>query len=166
MPISSYPRITLTNTRNNNNPQSGQGLAILNQSTGQYVIADSNLYPINNGGLASENTLSLLYNLSGLNAQQGTLVQVLNYLISANTYNQGIDFSENFTLPLVSASLPTQACYQVVLIAPANGFWLTINAGGEIFIPANTTIPVNVSDTGQLSVRYQTAGDVLYYYYH
>jgi hypothetical protein len=166
MPISSYPRITLTNTRNNNNPQSGQGLAILNQSTGQYVIADSNLYPINGGGLASENTLTALYNLSGLNAQQGTLVQVLNYLIAANTYNQGIDFSDSITLPLVSTQLTSQNCVQVVLIAPANGFWLTINFGGEIFIPANTTIPVNITNTDQLSVRYQTAGDILFFYYH
>ncbi len=150
MPIASYPRVTLNTTGTTNNPQSGTGLAVLNQTNGQYVIADSNLFPINNGGLASQNTL----------------VQVLNYLISGNSYNQGTDFSENFTLPLVSASLPIAGCNQVVLIAPANGFWLTINAGGEIFIPANTTIPVNVSDTSQLSVRYQTAGDVLYYYYH
>jgi hypothetical protein len=150
MPIASYPRITLNTTSQNNNARSGTGLAIFNQTTGQYVIADSNLYPINNGGLASENTL----------------VQVINYLIANNTYNQAIDFSDNITLPLVSTQLNSQSCVQVVLIAPINGFWVSINAGGEIFIPANTTIPVNVTNTDQLSVRYQTAGDVLNFYYH
>jgi hypothetical protein len=150
MPIASYPRVTLNTTGTTNNPQSGTGLAILNQTNGQYLIADSNLFPINNGGIASQNTL----------------VQVLNYLITANTYNQAIDFSDNITLPLVSTQLTSQGCVQVVLIAPINGFWLSINAGGEIFIPANTTIPVNVANTDQLSVRYQTAGDVLYFYYH
>jgi len=62
MPIGSYPRITLNNTANNNNPPNGTGLAIYNETDGQYVIADGNLFPINNGGLASENMLTNVRN--------------------------------------------------------------------------------------------------------
>lgn len=157
MPISSYPRITLTNTRNNNNPQSGTGLAILNQSTGQYVIADSNFFPINNGGLSSEGTLLLIEaNTATISANQG---------ININ-YVQGIDTSASYVLPLAITTLPSQSCLQVVLISPVNGFWLVVNSGNEIFIPPYTTLPVNVTNTNQLRARYQTAGDTLFYYYH
>ena len=157
MPISSYPRITLTNTRNNNNPQSGQGLAILNQSTGQYVIADSNFFPINNGGLASETTLLLI--------EANTATILANQIID-NNYVQGIDTSASYVLPLAITTLPSQACLQVVLISPVNGFWLIVNSGNEIFIPPYTTLPINVTNTNQLRARYQTAGDTLFYYYH
>lgn len=157
MPISSYPRITLTNTRNNNNPQSGTGLAILNQSTGQYVIADSNFFPINNGGLSSEGTLLLIEaNTATISANQG---------ININ-YVQGIDTSASYVLPLAITTLPSQSCLQVVLISPVNGFWLVVNSGNEIFIPPYTTLPVNVTNTNQLRARYQTPGDTLFYYYH
>jgi len=157
MPISSYPRITLTNTRNNNNPQSGTGLAILNQSTGQYVIADSNFFPINSGGLSSEGTLLLI--------EANTATILANQGININ-YVQGIDTSASYVLPLAITTLPSQACLQVVLISPVNGFWLVVNSGNEIFIPPYTTLPVNVTNTNQLRARYQTAGDTLFYYYH
>jgi hypothetical protein len=83
-----------------------------------------------------------------------------------NSYQQNIDISKNFTLPLTSTALPSNICLQVVIISPVNGFWLTINSGGEIFIPPYTTLPINASNTNILSARYQTAGDVLSYYYH
>jgi hypothetical protein len=157
MPISSYPRITLTNTRNNNNPQSGQGLAILNQSTGQYVIADSAFFPINNGGLASENTLQSVNTVS-------TNIETL--ITSANTYTQTADISAKFSLPETATAIGSGSCKQVVLIAPASGFWLTIQGGGEMFMPPYSTIPVNVTNLNRLLVRYQATPEVLSYYYH
>jgi hypothetical protein len=157
MPISSYPRITLAATKDNKNPQSGTGLAILNQVNGQYVIADSNFFPINNGGLASEGTAALI--------ETNTAQIYANQLINSN-YVQGIDKSVSYVLPLAIATLPSQACLQVVLISPINGFWLIVNSGNEIFIPPYTTLPVNVTNTNQLRARYQTAGDTLFYYYH
>ena len=164
MPIASYPRVTLNTTGQTNNPRSGTGLAIFNQSTGQYVIADSSLYPINSGGLASENTLvNVNTNLISI---ESNVLSIESELTGSNNYQQGIDISRNFTLPLTSTALPSNICVQVVLIAPVNGFWLNINSGAEIFIPPYTTLPINVHNTNTLSARYQTAGDVLFYYYH
>ena len=164
MPIASYPRITLNTTGQTNNPRSGTGLAIFNQSTGQYVIADSSLYPINSGGLASENTLASVN--TNLNSIENNVLLIQSELTDSNNYQQGIDISRNFSLPLTSTALPSNTCVQVVLISPVNGFWLTINSGGEIFIPPYTTLPINTNNTNTLSARYQTAGDVLFYYYH
>jgi hypothetical protein len=56
MPISSYPRITLEGTAPENNPLSGTGLSLLDNLTNEYRVANSDLFPINSGGLASENT--------------------------------------------------------------------------------------------------------------
>ena len=153
MPISSYPRITLKNTTATNNPQSGQGLAIFNNNTGQYDIVD-NTY-VNT--FAQENTLQLI--------ELNTTTILANQIIN-NNYVQGIDTSASYVLPLAIATLPSQACLQVVLISPVNGFWLVVNSGNEIFIPPYTTLPVNVTNTNQLRARYQTAGDTLFYYYH
>jgi hypothetical protein len=164
MPIASYPRITLNTTGQTNNPRSGNGLAIFNQSTGQYVIADSSLYPINSGGLASENTLENV-NVS-LSSIETNVTTIQTELYSSVNYQQGLDISRNFTLPLTVTALPSFTCVQVVLIAPVNGFWLIINGGAEIFIPPYTTLPINVNNTNTLSARYQGAGDVLFYYYH
>lgn len=166
MPISSYPRITLTNTRNNNNPQSGQGLAILNQSTGQYVIADSNLYPINNGGIASQTTLVAIQNSVANLALESTLGSVLSGITSANTYNQTADISAKYSLTNTATAIGSGACVQVVLIAPLSGFYLTIQGGGEMFIPPYSTIPVNVTNLNRLLARYATELEVLSYYYH
>lgn len=164
MPIASYPRITLNTTGQTNNPRSGTGLAIFNQSTGQYVIADSSFFPINNGGLASENTLIALNSI--LNTIELEVLSIQSELTGSNNYQQGFDISRNFTLTLTSTALPSNTCVQVVIISPVNGFWLTINSGGEIFIPPYTTLPINTNNTNTLSARYQTAGDVLSYYYH
>lgn len=57
MPISSYPRFTLSQSSATNNPASGIGLSILNTLNNEYKIADSNLFPINNGGIAANETL-------------------------------------------------------------------------------------------------------------
>lgn len=57
MAISSYPRITLIGTRLENNPQSGTGLSIYDNTTNQYTVASSDLFPINQGGLAANDTL-------------------------------------------------------------------------------------------------------------
>jgi hypothetical protein len=164
MPIASYPRITLNTTGQTNNPRSGTGLAIFNQSTGQYVIADSSLYPINSGGLASENTLVNVG--TNIGSIEVNVLQIQSELAGSKNYQQGYDISRNYTLPLTSTALPANTCVQVVLISPVNGFWLTINGGGEIFIPPYTTLPINANNTNTLSARYQTAGDVLFYYYH
>jgi hypothetical protein len=164
MPIASYPRITLNTTGQTNNPRSGTGLAIFNQSTGQYVIADSNLYPINSGGLASENTLYAVN--TNLTSIEVNVIAIKDELTGSNNYQQGFDISRNFNLPLTSTALPANTCVQVVIISPVNGFWLTINSGAEIFIPPYTTLPINANNTNTLSARYQTAGDVLFYYYH
>jgi len=164
MPIASYPRITLNTTGQTNNPRSGNGLAIYNQSTGQYVIADSSFFPINNGGLASENTL-VSANTS-LSLIEANVLLIQSELTGSNNYQQGYDISRNYTLPLTLTALTANTCKQVVLISPVNGFYLTINSGGEIFIPPYTTLPINTNNTNTLSVRYQTAGDVLSYYYH
>lgn len=56
MPISSYPRITLIGTRLENNPQSGTGICIFDNTTGEYTVASSDLFPINQGGLAANDT--------------------------------------------------------------------------------------------------------------
>jgi hypothetical protein len=164
MPIASYPRITLNTTGQTNNPRSGTGLAIFNQSTGQYIIADSNLYPINNGGLASENTLNNVN--TSLTSIETNVLSIQTELAGSITYQQGFDISKNYTLPLTSTALPSNTCVQVVIISPVNGFYLTINGGGEIFIPPYTTLPINTNNTNTLSARYQTAGDLLSYYYH
>jgi hypothetical protein len=57
MPISSYPRITLEGTAPENNPLSGTGLSLLDNLTNEYRVANSDLFPINDGGLAANNTL-------------------------------------------------------------------------------------------------------------
>jgi hypothetical protein len=57
MPIGSYPRITLIGTQLQNNPQSGTGLSIYDNSSNTYKVADSDLFPINLGGLAANDTL-------------------------------------------------------------------------------------------------------------
>jgi hypothetical protein len=57
MPISSYPRITLEDTAPENNPLSGTGLCLLDNLTNTYRVANSDLFPINEGGLAANNTL-------------------------------------------------------------------------------------------------------------
>jgi hypothetical protein len=164
MPIASYPRITLNTTGQTNNPRSGTGLAIYNQSSGQYVIADSSLYPINSGGLASENTLSAIN--TNLNSIENNVTLIQSELAGSNTYQQGFDISRNFTLPSLSTPLPTNTCVQVVIISPVNGFWITINGGTEMFIPPYTTLPINTNNTDTITARYQIAGDVLFYYYH
>jgi len=164
MPIASYPRVTLNTTGQTNNPRSGTGLAIFNQSTGQYVIADSSLYPINSGGLASENTVYAVN--TNLTSIENNVTLIESELNASSNYQQGFDISRNFSLPLTLTALPSFTCVQVVLIAPVNGFWLIINGGAEIFIPPYTTLPINVNNTNTLSARYQTAGDVLFYYYH
>ena len=56
MPISSYPRITLIGTRLENNPQSGTGICIFDNTIGEYTVASSDLFPINQGGLAANDT--------------------------------------------------------------------------------------------------------------
>lgn len=58
MPISSYPRITLEDTSPDNNALSGTGLTILDNLTNTYRVANSDLFPINLGGLASQGTLN------------------------------------------------------------------------------------------------------------
>jgi hypothetical protein len=159
MPIASYPRITLNTTGQTNNPRSGTGLAIYNQSTGQYVIADSSFFPINSGGLASETTLLT-------RASETTLLSIGTKIDSANTYNQNVDTSVKFTLTDTLSAIGSGACQQVVLIAPINGVYITVRGGGEMFIPPYSTIPINTSNLNQISARYATAGDFLSYYYH
>jgi hypothetical protein len=177
MPIASYPRITLNTTGQTNNPRSGSGLAIYNQSTGQYVIADSSFFPINNGGLASETTLltraseaTLLTRASEATlltrASEATLLTIGTKIDSANTYNQNVDISVKFTLTDTLSAIGSGECKQVVLIAPVNGVYVTVRGGGEMFIPPYSTIPVNASNLNQISARYATAGDFLSYYYH
>jgi len=159
MPIASYPRITLNTTGQTNNPRSGNGLAIFNQSTGQYVIADSNFFPINNGGLASETTLLT-------RASEATLLSIGTKIDSANTYNQNVDISVKFTLTSTLSAIGSGESKQVVLIAPVNGVYVTVRGGGEMFIPPYSTIPVNASNLNQISARYANDGDFLSYYYH
>jgi hypothetical protein len=164
MPIASYPRITLNTTGQTNNPRSGIGLAIYNQASGQYVIADSSLYPINSGGLASENTLDNVNTNLGL--IETNVSQIQGDISSSGIYQQGLDISRNFTLPFLSTPLPSNTCVQMVIISPVNGFWITINGGTEMFIPPYTTLPINTNNTDTITARYQIAGDVLFYYYH
>jgi hypothetical protein len=159
MPIASYPRITLNTTGQTNNPRSGTGLAIFNQSTGQYVIADSSFFPINNGGLASETTLLT-------RASEATLLSIGTKIDSANTYNQNVDTSGKFTLTETLSAIGSGDCKQVVLIAPVNGVYVTVRGGGEMFIPPYSTIPVNANNINQILARYANAGDFLSYYYH
>jgi hypothetical protein len=85
MPIGSYPRITLQSTSDINNNMSGTGLAIFNQDSAQYAIADSNLFPINNGGLASQDTLQSVSNslISGLGPSVANLLYDTNTDVSA-----------------------------------------------------------------------------------
>jgi len=79
MPIGSYPRITLNETTTTNNPASGTGLAIYNYNTDTYAIADSDLFPINGGGLASNNSVYDVY--SALKSNEN--VSVANLLTSS-----------------------------------------------------------------------------------
>jgi hypothetical protein len=168
MPITSYPRITLNTTGQTNNPSSGSGLAIFNQSTGQYVIADSSLFPINNGGLASETTLLTRASEATLltRASEATLLSINTKIDSSNTYNQNVDISVKYTLTDTLSAIGSGECKQVVLIAPVNGVYVTVRGGGEMFIPPYSTIPVNTSNINQILARYATAGDFLSYYYH
>jgi hypothetical protein len=167
MPITSYPRITLNTTGTTNNAQSGTGLAILNQTNGQYVIADSNLFPINNGGIASQNTLVAIQNSVANLALESTLGSVLSGITLNNTYNQTQDISAKYTLTNTATAISSAvSCSQVVLIAPLSGFYLTIQGGGEMFFPPYSTIPVNVTNLNRLLARYQTDGEILSYYYH
>jgi hypothetical protein len=167
MPIASYPRVTLNTTGTTNNPQSGTGLAILNQTNGQYVIADSNLFPINTGGIANQNTLVNIQNSVAALALESTLSSVLSGITSANTYNQTADISGKYTLTNTATAISSAvSCSQVVLIAPLSGFYLTIQGGAEMFFPPYSTIPVNVINLNRLLARYQTEGEVLSYYYH
>jgi hypothetical protein len=166
MPIASYPRVTLNTTGTTNNPQSGTGLAVLNQTNGQYVIADSNLFPINNGGIASQTTLVAIQNSVANLALESTLGSVLSGITSANTYNQTADISAKYSLTNTATAIGSGACVQVVLIAPLSGFYLTIQGGGEMFIPPYSTIPVNVTNLNRLLARYATELEVLSYYYH
>ncbi len=101
-----------------------------------------------------------------LNLVETDLLNISTQLSESNDYAQAMDTSATFTLPLAITTLPTITCKQVVLIAPVNGFWLVVNSGGEMFIPPYTTLPVNVDNVNRLRARYQTAGDVLFYYYH
>ena len=57
MPISSYPRITLNNTNKDINPQNGTGIVIYDFGIDAYRVLDSNSIPVNEGGLAANNTL-------------------------------------------------------------------------------------------------------------
>lgn len=57
MPISSYPRITLNNTNKDINPQNGTGIVIYDYGIDAYRVLDSNSIPVNDGGLAANNTL-------------------------------------------------------------------------------------------------------------
>jgi hypothetical protein len=168
MPIASYPRITLNTTGQTNNPRSGTGLAIFNQSTGQYVIADSSFFPINNGGLASETTLLTRASEATLltRASEATLLSINTKIDSANTYNQNADISVKYTLTDTLSAIGSGECKQVVLIAPVNGVYVIVRSGGEMFIPPYSTIPVNVINLNQISARYANAGDFLSYYYH
>ena len=61
MPISSYPRITLTNTSQNNNPPSGTGITVFDFITNSYQVLDSDTIPIGTGGFANNDTLSSVY---------------------------------------------------------------------------------------------------------
>ena len=72
MPIGSYPRITLQNTSDVNNNKSGTGLAIFNQESDRYEIADSNLFPLNNGGIGNQNTLQTVANNLVANSDDST----------------------------------------------------------------------------------------------
>lgn len=56
MPISSYPRITLSGTSVQNNPPSGTGISIYDNTTGEYTVGTSDLFPINLGGFAANDT--------------------------------------------------------------------------------------------------------------
>lgn len=87
MPIGSYPRITLNTTGQTNNPLSGTGLAIYNQEGGQYVIADSDLFPINNGGLASKDDLAEVNGNLTANQYDGSTVGDNSYLTQSALYS-------------------------------------------------------------------------------
>lgn len=101
-----------------------------------------------------------------VSVMQNDLGLILDEMSNNTSYTQDMDTSATFVLPLTTSTIGTGTCKQVVLIAPVNGFWLTINAGGEMFVPPYTTIPVNVDNINRLRARYQTEGDVLFYYYH
>jgi hypothetical protein len=92
MPISSYPRFVLEQTDFANNPQNGIGIAILNQDNGIYKIADSNLFPLNTGGIASNNSIyELIQNLTAIDYTNESAGNILfQILIELQTLNSNL----------------------------------------------------------------------------
>jgi hypothetical protein len=105
MPIGSYPRITLSESSVANNPASGIGLAILDTSNNEYKVADSTLFPINEGGLASENTANTTANRL-LKIVGGNGYSVADLLVDSNdntTANLLLDIRD--TLSTIQSNL-------------------------------------------------------------
>jgi hypothetical protein len=130
MPIGSYPRITLNETGNTRNPQSGTGLAIYNQENGQYEIADSNLFPINNGGFASNNNLNRIYNNTA-NTVDNTDVIATRLLANSDDSTAGDNLADIRTLLNIIQSNLANGTYSIQ-IKGSNGNLADVSAAHRL----------------------------------
>jgi hypothetical protein len=159
MPIGSYPRITLNNTEQYNNPQSGTGLALLNPNSNQYVIADTNTFQVNNGGLASEETLI------GVNGNVSIvgdrLVSDLGPTIANLLYDTNTDISAANTLGIIEENLRSinygnesaGDLLAQILAAISNIESMLASGTGAIQIKGSNGNLAHVSSTNRLDVR-------------
>jgi hypothetical protein len=144
MPIGSYPRITLIGTQLQNNPQSGTGLSIYDNSSNTYKVADSSLFPINQGGLASNDQLTSTtgYKLPDL------LVDVDDIAIANRTKEieanlRSINYGNESAGDLLAQ----------ILVEIINLGDILINGNGAIQIKGSNGNLAHVSSSNKLDVR-------------
>jgi hypothetical protein len=144
MPISSYPRITLIGTQLQNNPQSGTGLSIYDNSSNTYKVADSDLFPINFGGLAANDSL-----YSDLGPKLPNLLVDVDDTTIANRTRQVEENLRSINYNNESAGdLLAQ-----ILIALSGIESMLANGTGAIQIKGSNGNLAHVSSTNKLDVR-------------
>lgn len=144
MPISSYPRITLEGTAPENNPLSGTGLSLLDNLTNEYRVANSDLFPINDGGLAANNTL-----ISSLGPKLPDLLVDIDDVIIANRTKQVEENLRSINYGNESAGdLLAQILTEIINLGN-----ILINGNGAIQIKGSNGNLADVSTANKLEVK-------------